>query len=202
VLLLVVSETGLVYTFTTPKLQPLVTKPEGKNLIQVSRHISMSEFPASLTCVGLPQCPRTRRREWRGRRVRRRFTRGVACSGTRNASHAPNQYAAQFCTTALHEPAGSPGDAVSGLSATTAGNRRLPNATTGRDAPAALGAYRFCYPARWSTQDGGGQLNFTRVDRLHEKSSQGGCTLLSLCYARRMALLLMVREGTAAYCRG
>ncbi|KAI8988155.1 hypothetical protein BDF20DRAFT_854168 [Mycotypha africana] len=33
-LLLVVSETGLVYTFTTPKLQPLVTKPEGKNLIQ------------------------------------------------------------------------------------------------------------------------------------------------------------------------
>lgn len=37
VLLLVVSETGLVYTFTTPKLQPLVTKPEGKNLIQVRR---------------------------------------------------------------------------------------------------------------------------------------------------------------------
>lgn len=37
VLLLVVSETGLVYTFTTPKLQPLVTKSEGKNLIQV-RH--------------------------------------------------------------------------------------------------------------------------------------------------------------------
>lgn len=38
VLLLVVSETGLVYTFTTPKLQPLVTKPEGKNLIQVHLH--------------------------------------------------------------------------------------------------------------------------------------------------------------------
>ncbi|WVQ65516.1 uncharacterized protein L199_003693 [Kwoniella botswanensis] len=34
VLLLVVSETGLVYTFTTTKLQPLVQKPEGKNLIQ------------------------------------------------------------------------------------------------------------------------------------------------------------------------
>ncbi|EIE86249.1 hypothetical protein RO3G_10960 [Rhizopus delemar RA 99-880] len=29
-----VSETGLVYTFTTTKLQPIVTKPEGKNLIQ------------------------------------------------------------------------------------------------------------------------------------------------------------------------
>jgi hypothetical protein len=44
VLLLVVSETGLVYTFTTPKLQPLVTKAEGKNLIQVcprsSLHVS------------------------------------------------------------------------------------------------------------------------------------------------------------------
>ncbi|KAL7417831.1 SRF-type transcription factor (DNA-binding and dimerization domain)-domain-containing protein, partial [Mrakia frigida] len=36
VLLLVVSETGLVYTFTTSKLQPLVTREEGKNLIQVS----------------------------------------------------------------------------------------------------------------------------------------------------------------------
>src|SRR5258708_3965895 len=34
VLLLVVSETGLVYTFTTAKLQPLVTQPQGKNLIQ------------------------------------------------------------------------------------------------------------------------------------------------------------------------
>ncbi|KAH8111519.1 hypothetical protein DFH11DRAFT_1613771 [Phellopilus nigrolimitatus] len=34
VLTLAVSETGLVYTFTTPRLQPLVTTPEGKNLIQ------------------------------------------------------------------------------------------------------------------------------------------------------------------------
>lgn len=35
-----VSETGLVYTFTTRKLHPLVTKPEGKNLIQVCVHPS------------------------------------------------------------------------------------------------------------------------------------------------------------------
>lgn len=34
VLLLVASETGPVYTFTTPRLQPLVTKAEGKDLIQ------------------------------------------------------------------------------------------------------------------------------------------------------------------------
>ncbi|KNZ76728.1 Serum response factor like protein [Termitomyces sp. J132] len=48
VLLLVVSETGLVYTFTTAKLQPLVTQPEGKNLIQDS-----STTPASIP----PTCP-------------------------------------------------------------------------------------------------------------------------------------------------
>jgi len=34
VLLLVASETGHVYTFATPRLQPLITEPEGKNLIQ------------------------------------------------------------------------------------------------------------------------------------------------------------------------
>ena len=44
VLLLVVSETGLVYTFTTPKLQPLVTKPEGKNLIQVCQWRPQRDF--------------------------------------------------------------------------------------------------------------------------------------------------------------
>jgi len=45
VLLLVVSETGLVYTFTTPKLQPLVTKSEGKNLIQAC--LNAPEPPAA-----------------------------------------------------------------------------------------------------------------------------------------------------------
>lgn len=34
VLLLVVSQTGLVYTFTTPKLEAVVKQPEGRNLIQ------------------------------------------------------------------------------------------------------------------------------------------------------------------------
>ena len=34
VLLLVVSQTGLVYTFTTPKLEAVVKEPEGRNLIQ------------------------------------------------------------------------------------------------------------------------------------------------------------------------
>jgi len=43
VLLLVASETGHVYTFATPKLQPLITKPEGKNLIQ--------------TCLNAPDIP-------------------------------------------------------------------------------------------------------------------------------------------------
>jgi len=45
VLLLVASETGHVYTFATPKLQPLITKPEGKNLIQ--------------TCLNAPDLPQT-----------------------------------------------------------------------------------------------------------------------------------------------
>jgi hypothetical protein len=49
VLLLVVSETGLVYTFTTPKLQPLVTKAEGKNLIQV-RRIARTTSHATCNC--------------------------------------------------------------------------------------------------------------------------------------------------------
>ena len=34
VLLLVASETGHIYTFATPKLQPIITKPDGKALIQ------------------------------------------------------------------------------------------------------------------------------------------------------------------------
>lgn len=81
VLLLVVSETGLVYTFTTPKLQPLVTKAEGKNLIQVrdlaqplplrlriaacARHAfapcrgaNVPELGANFFCLGMPECPR------------------------------------------------------------------------------------------------------------------------------------------------
>lgn len=58
VLLLVVSETGLVYTFTTPKLQPLVTKAEGKNLIQVrqacySRGRLGLPTPARRSCLAL-----------------------------------------------------------------------------------------------------------------------------------------------------
>ncbi|KAG6868969.1 hypothetical protein C0993_006491 [Termitomyces sp. T159_Od127] len=47
VLLLVVSETGLVYTFTTAKLQPLVTQPEGKNLIQACLNAPPGSLPSS-----------------------------------------------------------------------------------------------------------------------------------------------------------
>jgi hypothetical protein len=76
VLLLVVSETGLVYTFTTPKLQPLVTKPEGKNLIQVCRaHHTPVALPY-LRYAGLPERARAvkRRRERRRRRQLCRVT--------------------------------------------------------------------------------------------------------------------------------
>jgi len=53
VLLLVVSETGLVYTFTTAKLQPLVTQPEGKNLIQACLNAPHGNLPSSMP-VGTP----------------------------------------------------------------------------------------------------------------------------------------------------
>ena len=53
VLLLVVSETGLVYTFTTAKLQPLVTQPEGKNLIQACLNAPHGQLPSSMP-VGTP----------------------------------------------------------------------------------------------------------------------------------------------------
>ncbi|EEQ87181.1 MADS-box transcription factor, other eukaryote [Blastomyces dermatitidis ER-3] len=55
VLLLVVSETGLVYTFTTPKLQPLVTKPEGKNLIQAC--LNAPEPTTNENGVEVPEVP-------------------------------------------------------------------------------------------------------------------------------------------------
>ncbi|KAJ3273461.1 hypothetical protein HDV01_004381 [Terramyces sp. JEL0728] len=47
VLLLVASETGHVYTFATPKLQPLITKPEGKNMIQTC--LNATDAQASTT---------------------------------------------------------------------------------------------------------------------------------------------------------
>jgi len=54
VLLLVVSETGLVYTFTTAKLQPLVTQPEGKNLIQACLNAPHGQLPAPSGGGGQP----------------------------------------------------------------------------------------------------------------------------------------------------
>jgi len=45
VLLLVASESGHVYTFATPKLQPLITEQEGKNLIQNCLNAPSSNNP-------------------------------------------------------------------------------------------------------------------------------------------------------------
>ncbi|KAJ1899094.1 transcription factor of the MADS box [Kickxella alabastrina] len=52
IMLLVVSETGLVYTFTTPKLQPMVTQPEGKNLIQAC--LSVPDMPGERVSQPIP----------------------------------------------------------------------------------------------------------------------------------------------------
>ncbi|KAG8692672.1 transcription factor of the MADS box [Ceratobasidium sp. 428] len=59
VLLLVVSETGLVYTFTTAKLQPLVTQPEGKNLIQACLNAPNGSLPGGgpASGPGMPPPP-------------------------------------------------------------------------------------------------------------------------------------------------
>jgi len=57
VLLLVVSETGLVYTFTTPKLQPLVTKPEGKNLIQACLNAPEPQTDNGVEAADVPDSP-------------------------------------------------------------------------------------------------------------------------------------------------
>lgn len=53
-LLLVASETGHVYTFATPKLQPLITKAEGKNLIQSCLN---AQEPAPAAPVHTPRLP-------------------------------------------------------------------------------------------------------------------------------------------------
>jgi pheromone receptor transcription factor len=59
VLLLVASETGHVYTFATPKLQPLITKTEGKNLIQACLNAPdpqpMGDQPDSQDMGGMSQ---------------------------------------------------------------------------------------------------------------------------------------------------
>ncbi|KAH8114627.1 hypothetical protein DFH11DRAFT_1543891 [Phellopilus nigrolimitatus] len=52
-LLLVVSETGLLYTFTIAKLQPLVKQLEGKNLIQACLNVPHRPLPSNMP-VGAP----------------------------------------------------------------------------------------------------------------------------------------------------
>jgi len=55
VLLLVASETGNVYTFATPKLQPLITRPEGKTLIQDCLNPREISSPTGMNSIlGLP----------------------------------------------------------------------------------------------------------------------------------------------------
>lgn len=57
VLLLVASETGHVYTFATPKLQPIITQPEGKNLIQACLNAQQDQPPNSQPFSPQPSNP-------------------------------------------------------------------------------------------------------------------------------------------------
>ena len=108
-LLLVVSETGLVYTFTTPKLQPLVTKPEGKNLIQVRSSAllaylmtdgRLTRFPGMLKCTRA----RPRRGEWPGRGIRRRLSRRRQQPSPDPGSTSQHASRQRGHATALHDP--------------------------------------------------------------------------------------------------
>merc|ERR1712224_237456 len=54
VLLLVASETGHVYTYATEKLQPLIQKPEGKNLIQTCLSAPDSGHPQQALAPAVP----------------------------------------------------------------------------------------------------------------------------------------------------
>ena len=47
VMLMVASETGHVYTFATPKLQPMITSEAGKALIQTCLH--QPDIPSAVT---------------------------------------------------------------------------------------------------------------------------------------------------------
>lgn len=103
ILLLVVSETGLVYTFTTTKLQPLVQKSEGKNLIQSCLNAPDGYGPDGLPLGDRPYKSQERRARypsaqidrrrlccpgttsWRGGRVQRRSDRFSSVSRGRHA---------------------------------------------------------------------------------------------------------------------
>lgn len=108
---MVVSETGLVYTFTTPKLQPLVTKAEGKNLIQV-RNVPV----ASGRCLASPKRALTRRiltrfhplglpersrADTRQRKRRRRWRPGRITRGADQPAH-PSRCSTWHASTASH----------------------------------------------------------------------------------------------------
>ncbi|KAI7886338.1 SRF-TF-domain-containing protein [Lichtheimia hyalospora FSU 10163] len=70
VLLLVVSETGLVYTFTTVKLQPIVTKPEGKNLIQACLNAPDPVNESSTDDAGYSnQSPQLNKKEFQDKKI-------------------------------------------------------------------------------------------------------------------------------------
>lgn len=56
-MLLVASETGHVYTFATPKLQPMITSETGKALIQTclhtpDPHVTPSEYDIRMSAAG------------------------------------------------------------------------------------------------------------------------------------------------------
>ncbi|KAJ2008087.1 transcription factor of the MADS box [Coemansia thaxteri] len=96
VLLLVVSETGLVYTFTTPKLQQMVTQSEGKNLIQAC--LSAPDLPGDR--LGMPILA-----ESNGYITLSRHTSNAAASASAIAMAEPHEVQYRFIEERNHDSA-------------------------------------------------------------------------------------------------
>lgn len=113
------------YTFTTPKLQPLVTKAEGKNLIQVRiARLRRRQFLVRLTLfLGLSERARalSRQREWRRRfqpsRIARRTSQFAPAASDEPTGHAIS-YASELRAERTYGP--STGYGVSELHAAPA----------------------------------------------------------------------------------
>lgn len=118
VLLLVASETGHVYTFATPKLQPLITNPDGKNLIQVRSRALFSFFGNAcsippLCSLGVPQCAR-----WSSARgAEPTFAQGACAAGVRAGRGAQVHSHAAVSVHALCPAVLRPGAGTSSLDA-------------------------------------------------------------------------------------
>ncbi|KAL7420456.1 transcription factor of the MADS box [Cryptotrichosporon argae] len=141
VLLLVVSETGLVYTFTTSKLQPLVTKAEGKNLIQACLNAPEGLGPDGQPLTG--PVPSTKAKNG-GLAIRpHKLTAAATAALAHSSAQAAGQDEAAAAQAAAHARAQAEaaqiGQGQPGSSAASRPKKRLPSSAKKRSASSANG---------------------------------------------------------------